>query len=248
MQNFERKVTAIIEARMTSSRLPGKHLLEVCGKPIIGHLIARLKSVPSIDEIVVAMTERSNDDPLDAFVKDLGVEVFRGDENDVMGRVLNAAQNNGADIICEVTGDCPIIDPVLIEQALQVYLLNQASYVNNGRYGLPDGMGCQIFSTQDLALSAMLTNDPLDREHVTLHIKRNPDLFPPIYIPALMPYRWPELAVTLDERSDYLLIKKITEHFGDNNSLFGCVEVIQLLKQKPEWACINHSVMRRGNS
>lgn len=248
MENKSQKIIAIVEARMTSSRLPGKHLLEVNGRPIIGHLIDRLKAVFLIDQIVIAMTVRNNDDPLEAYAISLGVEVFRGNENDVMGRVLNAAQVYEADIICEVTGDCPIIDPVLIEQAIKTYQINQVSYVNNGRFGLPDGMGCQVFGTKDLILSESLTQEPLDREHVTLHIKRNPEIFPAIYIPALATYRWPELEVTLDEKADYILLKNIIEYFEPTNPLFGCLDVIQLLKQRPYLLSINHAVVRKGNT
>ena len=233
---------------MTSSRLPGKHLLEVNNRPIIGYLINRLKAVRAIDQIVIAMTIRSNDDPLEAYVKSLGVEVFRGDEDDVMGRVLNAAQANEADIICEVTGDCPIIDPILIEQAINTYQINHVAYVHNGRLGLPDGMGCQVFATKDLALSESLTQEPLDREHVTLHIRRNPEIFSAMYIPPLASYRWPELAITLDESADYILLKNIIEHFEPNNPLFGCLDVIRLLKQRPDWLAINHTVVRRGDA
>ena len=88
------KIGAIVEARMTSSRLPGKHLLPVLGEPIIGHLINRLSSISLIDEVVVAMTSRPEDDPLEKYVRSLGASVFRGDEDDVMGRVLCAAQNS----------------------------------------------------------------------------------------------------------------------------------------------------------
>ena len=248
MEKKSKKIVAIVEARMTSSRLPGKHLLEVNSRPIIGYLINRLKAICAIDQIVIAMTTRSNDDPLEAYVESLGVEVFRGDEDDVMGRVLNAAQANEADIVCEVTGDCPIIDPILIEQAIEAYQINQVAYVSNGRVGLPDGMGCQVFATHDLALSESLTREPLDREHVTLHIRRNPGMFPPMYIPALASYRWPELAVTLDERADYILLKNIIEHFEPSNPLFSCLDVIHLLKQKPDWLAINRTVMRRGDA
>ena len=230
---------------MTSSRLPGKHLLEVCGRPIIGYLIDRLKSVTALDQIVIAMTTRANDDPLEEYVKSLGVTAFRGDENDVMGRVLGAAKANKSDIICEVTGDCPIIDPVLIEHAIQTFLINCVAYVNNGKYGLPDGMGCQVFATKELARSAELTKEPLDREHVTLHIKRNPHIFPPIYIPALESHRWPELAVTLDEMADYILLKKIIEFFHEKKPLFNCIDVIQLLKDRPDLVQLNQSIIRK---
>jgi len=243
------KVGAIVEARMTSSRLPGKHLLPVLGEPIIGHLINRLRSISLIDEVIVAMTVRPEDDVLENFVKDVGASVFRGDEDDVMGRVLSAARNSKIDVICEVTGDCPIIDVALIEQTIQTYFSNDADYINNGTFGgLPDGMGCQVFSTETLAKSESMTKEPLDREHVTLHIKRNPELFRPIYLVAEKSIRWPELAVTLDERSDYELIKRLIEFFGKDKPLFSCADVIQLLHKHPDWIQINQHVRRKGDT
>jgi len=242
-----KRVVAIVEARMTSSRLPGKHLLEALGRPMIGHLIRRLQAVSSLSDIVIAMTQRSNDDVLEEYLNGLGVNVFRGDEDDVMGRVLGAARAFDADVICEVTGDCPIIDPVLVEHAIQTFLLNPTiSYLNNGRYGLPDGMGCQVFSVEALAESERQTDEPLDREHVTLHIKRNPGRFPAIYLPALSTCFWPELAVTLDEQDDYVLLKRLIEHFGDDEPLFSCDQVVRFLKSRPEWVEINRSVIRKG--
>ncbi len=242
------KVVAIVEARMTSSRLPGKHLLEAIGKPMLGHLVCRLKAVASIDEIVIATTTNTNDDILETFTQKEKVSVFRGSEDDVMGRVLDAAQFYDADVICEVTGDCPIIDPMLIEQVIQTYKRNTAMYVNNGKGGLPAGMGAQVFTVAALKKSEQMTDEPLDREHVTLHIRNNPDLFPPLYLAALSCHHWPDLGVTLDEQLDYELLKRIIEHFGVENELFGCREVIELLREKSDWVAINESVRRKGDS
>jgi spore coat polysaccharide biosynthesis protein SpsF len=244
--NDNRKIVAIVEARMTSSRLPGKHLMQVRGKPMLGYLIDRLKAVPSIDQVVIAMTNWDADDPLQAFAQNQGVTVFRGSESDVMGRVLQAAQANAADIICEVTGDCPVIDPDLVEQAIQVYLANKVAYVNNGRHGLPDGMSAQVFSTEALARSESMTDEPLDREHVTLHIKRHPEMFCPIFLVPLRPLVWKELSLTLDEKADYELLKKIIEHFGDEKPMFRCADVIELLRSRPDWVAINDAVVRKG--
>ena len=109
------RIVAIVEARMSSSRLPGKHLLNANGKPMIQHLIERLKTISLIDEIVVATTTKATDDKLVDFVSTIGAKVFRGSENDVMGRVVEAGRTFDAEVVCEVTGDCPIIDPELIE-------------------------------------------------------------------------------------------------------------------------------------
>ncbi len=244
-----KKIVSIVEARMTSSRLPGKHLLEAMGKPIIGHLIHRLKAVGSINEIVVAMTTRVEDDPLESYINSLGVGVYRGSEDDVMGRVLEAAKKFNADVICEVTGDCTIIDTNLIDHAIKTFMLNPSlDYLSNGRSGLPDGMGCQVFTVDALAKSAKMTSEPLDREHVTLHIKRNPTLFSVFFLGTLCAYNWPELAVTLDEHDDYIFLKRIIEHFGEENSLFTCLELFEFLRKQTELLSINKAVKRKGDT
>jgi spore coat polysaccharide biosynthesis protein SpsF len=241
-----KKVVAIVEARMTSRRLPGKHLLPVQGKPILGYLLHRLKQVSSLDQIVVAMTDRDTDDSLQVFVEGQGVTVFRGSEDDVMGRVLHAAQANSADVICEVTGDCPIIDPDLVRQIVDTFLANNVAYVNNGRGGLPGGMTAQVFATDALAMSESLTRELLDREHVTLHIKRHPELFSAIYMVPLAPLVRRDIALTLDDERDYELLCKIIAHFGDANPMFRCADVIKLLDSHPEWMSINQAVIRKG--
>lgn len=242
------KIGVVIEARMTSSRLPGKHLLPVLGIPIIGHLINRMRSIPLVDEVVVAMTMRAEDDVLERYVRTTGVSVFRGDEHDVMGRVLRACLSSQIDIVCEVTGDCPIIDVDLVTQAIYTYISNDVCYVNNGKLGLPDGMSCQVFSTETLRKSESMTDDPLDREHVTLHIKRHPNFFPPIYLVPNKFYYWPGLALTLDEKDDYKLLRRIIEFFGHSNPYFGCIEVIDLLRKHPEWIEMNRHIKRKGET
>lgn len=239
-------IVAIVEARMTSSRLPGKHLLLANGKPMLQHLVERLKRVSLINKIVIATTTNIADDVLVEFAKSVGVEVYRGSELDVMGRVVEAGEAFSADVVCEVTGDCPIIDPELVEQLIQIFLKNSAVYVNNGRHGLPDGMPAQVFYWSVLKQSAEMTQELLDREHVTLHICRHPELFPAIYVVTPESLSWPGLGLTLDEKDDYILLKRIIEYFGEANSYFSCAQVIQLLRENPDWLDINSHVKRKG--
>lgn len=241
-------IVAIIEARMTSSRLPGKHMLQAGGKPMLQHLVDRLKRVSLISKIVIATTTNASDDALVNFADASGVGVYRGSEQDVMGRVIEAGAVYSADVICEVTGDCPIIDPELVEQVIQTFLVNNAVYANNGKNGLPGGMSAQVFLWSALKKSSEMTQEPLDREHVTLHIKRHPELFPPVYLVASKATYWPELMLTLDEADDYKLLKRIIEHFGEDNPYFGCAEVIQVLREHPDWIAINSSVRRKGDT
>jgi spore coat polysaccharide biosynthesis protein SpsF len=241
-------IVAIIEARMTSSRLPGKHMLPANGKPMLQHLVERLKRVALIDNIVIATTTNAADDVLVEFSKSVGVDVYRGSELDVMGRVVEAGEAYSADVICEVTGDCPVIDPELVEQVIRTFLENKAVYVNNGKHGLPGGMSAQVFYWSALKQSFGMTQKLLDREHVTLHIKRHPELFPAIYLVAPESVRRPDIDLTLDEWDDYVLLKRIIEHFGNTNPYFSCKQVLQLLHEKPDWCDINKHVIRKGES
>jgi len=240
------KISAVIEARMTSTRLPGKHMMLAKGKPMIGYLINRLKEVPSLDNIVMATTINSSDEPLVQLSKEMGIGCFRGSENNVMSRVIKSAESVYTEVIVSITGDCPLIDPVIIEQAIQTFKHNDCDYVNNAFIpGYPGGMNVQIYSLESLKKSSQLTSDRLDLEHVTSHILRNPSIFKHIYMIAPLDLTWPNLSLELDEKSDFELIKKIIEYF-DNNELFSCKEIIDLLIKYPEWIEMNNHVIRKG--
>lgn len=242
------KKVAIIEARMTSSRLPGKVLKLVNKKPILTYLLNRLKTIELIDEIVIATTTNSSDDILEQFSKNENVSCFRGSEEDVMGRVMQAGIFFKAELIVEVTGDCPIIDASIVEQLIRMYLFNNAEYVGNLHvHTYPEGMQAQIFSLETLIKSSKLTNKPLDREHVTLHIRNNPKLFKPLHLIAPQELHRPDLGLALDELDDLKLLTKIINHFNDINKNFSCLEVINLLNNKPNWVAINKNVYRKGD-
>jgi spore coat polysaccharide biosynthesis protein SpsF len=243
------KIVATIEARMASSRLPGKVLQQALGQPMLHHLVTRLRTVPSLDDIVLATTVNATDDILQVFAQNEGINCFRGSENDVMARVIDSAESADADIVVEITGDCPIIDPQIVEQTIRMFKANHVAYASNAHIrSYPDGMDTQVVRLETLKRSALMTTEPLDREHVTLHIRNHPELFPHVYLVAPPEMHWPELGLTLDEPADYELLKRIIEYFGENNPLFGCLEVIRLLRDKPEWATINQAVLRKGNS
>jgi spore coat polysaccharide biosynthesis protein SpsF len=243
------KTVSTIEARMSSSRLPGKVLLPAAGISMLEHLVRRLKVVPSIDEIVLATTSNAADEPLVELAQRLEIAVFRGDEDNVMQRVIDAASSVNADVVVEITGDCPIIDPEIVEQTIRMFKLHQAHYVSNALVrSYPDGMDTQVFHLETLKRSAAMTNDQLDREHVTLHIRNHPELFNHVHLVAPPEIHWPELGLTLDEYSDYELLKRIIEHFEPYNPLFSCLDVVRFLRQYPEFVEINKNVVRKGNT
>ena len=216
---------------------------------MLKHLVNRLRQVKSIRDIVLATTVNRTDDCLEDFARHEDISCFRGSEEDVMGRVIGAADSVNAGIVVEITGDCPIIDPLLIEQTIQIYLHNPCDFASNSLIrSYPDGMDTQVFSLDTLQRSAALTKDPQHREHVTLHICKHPELFRQVCLIASPDLHWPELGLTLDEKSDYELLKNLIEYFGSSRPFFGCREVIDLLRTRPEWSAINQAVRRKGVS
>ena len=243
------KIITTIEARMTSSRLPGKVLMPVLGRPMLHYLIKRLRAVPSLDGIVLATTINQTDDLLEAFAIENNIHCFRGSEEDVMARVIGAGELVCADVIVEITGDCPIIDPQIVEQTIQMFKANSADYVSNGHIrSYPDGMDTQVFRLDTLKRSAAMTDNALDHEHVTLHIRNHPELFSHVHLVAPPELHWPELGLTLDEPTDFELLKLIIEHFDNTNDLFSCLDVVRLLRANPQWCNINSQVQRKGDS
>lgn len=249
MARPDSKVVAIVEARMASTRLPGKVLLPAAGRPLLQHLVDRLRAVPSLDQIVIATTTAAGDDVLERFAHAQGVGCFRGSPDDVMQRVIDAAEACEADVIVEVTGDCPLIDPEIVEQMIRTYRAHegQAEYVSNCAVrSFPDGMEVQVFRLDTLRRSAALTDDPLDHEHVTLHIRKHPELFPQAHLVAPPAQHWPGLGLTLDEPGDYELIRALVEHFADR-PMFGCAETLALLRSRPDLLALNSAVVRKGD-
>jgi spore coat polysaccharide biosynthesis protein SpsF len=243
------RIVATIEARMSSSRLPGKVLLPVMGQPLLAHLVKRARAVPSLDGIILATTTNRSDDVLADLARGLGVSCFRGSEDDVLGRVVAASAAASADLIVELTGDNPLIDPGIIETAIRTFLANDAAYVGNAHVkSFPDGMDVQVFRRETLARSASMTDEPLEREHVTLHIRRHPELFRPIHLIASPELHWPELSVTLDEQGDYELIRRVTDQLAPANPVFSCADIVRLLRANPDWLELNRRVARKGDA
>jgi spore coat polysaccharide biosynthesis protein SpsF len=234
---------------MTSSRLPGKVLLPVTGRPLLEHLVRRLRAVPSLNAIVLATTVSGADDVLVEFARQAGIGCYRGSEDDVMSRVVAAAASAQAEVVVEITGDCPIIDPTIVETVIRTFLANDAQYVSNAHVrSFPDGMDVQVFRLATLQESAAMTDAPLDREHVTLHIRNHPERFRAIHVVAPPDVHWPELGLTLDEPGDYELLRRVIEHLEPINPLFTCDDVVRLLRANPDWLELNRAAVRKGDT
>lgn len=243
-----RKIIATIEARMTSSRLPGKVLMDLGGKPALEQMIKRVKRSQKIDDVVIATTTNFTDDPIVKLCEEIGCKFFRGDEHDVLKRVLDAAESFGATHIVELTGDCPLVDPAHVDKMIEFYFASHSDYVSNRlEKGLPDGFDVQVFSVENLKKIESLTQDPVDRSHVSCFFYKNPDKFK---IGSLAPAEsevefWPDLALTLDEPLDYEFLKKIFDQIGANTSALSAKEIIAFLRKNPELLEINKKVMRK---
>jgi spore coat polysaccharide biosynthesis protein SpsF len=243
------KTAAIIEARMASSRLPGKVLLPVLSLPMLGRLILRLKSIEFLDQIIVATTNNLDDDLIVATAAKYGADIYRGSESDVLGRVLEAAKKYDVDLIVEITGDCPIIDPTIVVSIIQSYFDSEADYVSNSNIrSYPDGMDVQVYRTNVLEFSSSLANLPLEREHVTLHIRQNPTLFKILDIHSPLEFFYPNLGLTLDTSEDLDFLTKIIESLEPKKFLFSLKDILDYLDKNSELLRINSHVIRKGDS
>ncbi len=240
------KFVATIEARMTSSRLPGKVLAPLGGKPALEVMVERVRLVPSIDQIVVATTSNNTDDPIEALTGRLGVGCWRGSEDDVLQRVLDAATAFEADVIVELTGDCPLIDPGIVEQVIDTYRRAGVDYVSNVlTRSFPMGMETQVFARSILEDVARRTQDKDDHEHVSLFIYRNPQLYSLQNVAAAAALAKPELRLTLDTKEDLAVIRAVYEALSPGSPAFSLAEILAFLDANPAIATINAAVEHR---
>jgi len=234
------KINATIEARMGSSRLPGKVMKKIVGKPMLELLIERVQRAKLIHNIIVATTINPKDDPIVELAERLGVKSFRGDEEDVLDRVLKAAKFYGTDIIVELTGDCPLIDPITVDKVIQEYLDGDYDYVSNTlKKTFPRGLDTKVFSTAVLEEVSRLTNDPVDREHVSLYIYEHPEKFKLHNVEAPPELNHPDLRLTVDTEEDLQLVKEIYGALYFRKPDFSMEDVIKLIDERPALKLIN---------
>lgn len=237
---------AIVQARMTSTRLPGKVLMDICGKPALAHVIERLKRVPEIDAIVVATTTGHRDDAVHALARDLGVDGFRGDETDVLGRFAGAARAARADIVVRVTGDCPLLDPSVVGRVIAERANSGADYASNTlRRGYPIGMDAEAFLATALHAADQEALAEDEREHVTPFVYRHGERFHLENVAAPPDLKRPDLRLTLDTAEDLDLIRAVFDALYPQNPTFTLADVLALIDARPELAEINRNVRHR---
>ncbi|MCM3663651.1 glycosyltransferase family protein [Mesobacillus subterraneus] len=240
------KVAAIIQARMGSTRLPGKILKTVNGKTLLEYQIERVERAKLIDEIIIATTIKESDDPIVQLCQQLSIPYYRGSEDDVLSRYYEAAINNNVQVIVRLTSDCPIIDPEIIDETIRVYLDNKntVDYVSNTlERTFPRGLDTEVFSFDVLNQAYKTSKEKIYREHVTSFIYGNPDTFKLKNVPSLNDYsehRW-----TVDTEEDFILIKNILEALYPVEKEFKLNDIIKLLNENPEWKEINSHIEQK---
>lgn len=245
--NYPHKIVATIEARMNSSRLPGKVLLPLAGKPMLQRIIERLQRSKYIDEIMVATTTNDIDDVLVKLAEKCGVSHFRGNEEDVLGRVFQAAQLSRADIIVRATGDNPLIDAGLIDQGMEMFFEKEVDYLGNSTTkSFPTGLSLEIFSTSVLEEVEKIALSPADRSHVSSFIYQHPEKYKLYLWKAEGTYFFPELRITVDKQADYELIQTIYKRLLPKNEYFNVLDIIELVKKEPGLLLINKDVRQKS--
>ncbi len=239
MSLHAKRVVAVVEARMTSSRLPGKVLLPASGKPLLQILVERLQRVDRLDEIVIATTVNTTDNPIVELAQRLGVAAFRGSEADVLDRVVQCLQTRRAEICVEVTGDCPLVDPLIVNEALDAFAAApDRTYVSNSdpHRSVPAGLDVQVFSAGALCELDREATDPADREHVSYGFYRpeSGNRWRPHFIKHASTVGAEKLWLSLDHREDYELIKALHEEVGERTTGYGAREIIAWVRAHPE--------------
>ena len=235
------KVVAIVQARMGSTRLPGKVMMPIHGEPMIGLLLARLSRSREIDQIIVATSIDERNKPLADYVSSLGYTCETGSEHDVLDRYFQAARKHGADVVVRITGDCPLVDPALVDEVIRGFKAARGDYFSNiDPPTYPDGLDIEVFTFVALEKAASQAKSPHEREHVTPYLRENPSMTRSGVRNEhdLSALRW-----TVDEPSDFTLVEGIFEYFHPRTD-FTWSEVLALEQQNPDFFTVNKNIMR----
>ena len=232
------KVVAIVQARMGSTRLPGKVLKPLAGEPMLRHVLRRAQAARRIDEVVLATTTEPEDRALEPVARGLGVRVVFGHPTDVLDRYYRAAQAAGADAIARVTADCPFLDPEVLDACVDLLRSSSAAYASNAvRRTFPDGLDVEVFTFAALETAWKEAALASEREHVTPFLWKDPARFPAAELlrePDISAMRW-----CVDNPADLALAEAVYAGLGQGGRLFGYRELLQFLERRPDLAALN---------
>ena len=230
------KIVGLVQARMGSTRLPGKVLKTIIDKPMIELLLERLSKSKELDEIVVATSEKAENDKLQSFVESIGYKCTRGSDKNVLSRFYESAKLVGADVIVRITGDCPLIDSVLVDECIKGFKKSNTDYFSNtDPRTFPDGLDISVMTFKSLERANNETNSDFDKEHVTPYIRKSSSFLKSAlkHSKDLSNLRW-----TVDEPEDLILVTNIFKNFWPNIN-FDWHQILELYKKKPDLFLVN---------
>jgi spore coat polysaccharide biosynthesis protein SpsF len=234
-------VIAIVQARMSSTRLPNKTLLPLAGKPTLFHVINRLQECKTLNKIIVATSTHSNDDLIENWCKGAHLDFYRGSLTDVLDRYYCAAKEFNAEVVVRITADCPVIDSEIVDQVVTKFFANNFDACALAG-DFPDGLDCQVFSLSALEKAWREATLPSEREHVGPYIDNNPELFKIGRLhkfKGLSHHRW-----TLDEPEDYEFLKILFTKLNGVVPHFKTKDILDLMEKEPELMKINSQIIR----
>ena len=239
------RVVGIVAMRMGSHRLPGKSLMDIAGQPLLAHLLNRLKTCSSLDEVVVATTSLAEDKPITDYARSSGVGSFRGSSHDVLERITQAAKEYKADTCVVVYGDGPLIDPEIIDFAVDSFQTNsELDFLGNDlKSTFPSGMEVEVVRFEALLRSHELCSDSAIREHGTLFLRQHPKLFNVENFEAQGSWRRPDLFFEVDEEDDLPVVEAIAAFLKEKNS-YALDEIVRFADEN-NLSRLNSAVNRR---
>jgi spore coat polysaccharide biosynthesis protein SpsF len=238
-------VVAIIQARMGSTRLPGKVLLPLGGMPMVLCVAERAARIAGVDQVIVATSTLAGDDSLAACLTNAGVDCFRGDQDDVLDRYYRCALERGASVVVRITADCPLLSSAVSSRVLAAFLSGGCDYSSNcGARTYPRGLDTEVMSFDALATAWREAVAKPDREHVTAFIEMDPERFRLRNVVDADSMDHSEMRWTVDEPADYELVRRIYEAFPGRTD-FEYDEVLALLERHPDWAMMNRDVHQK---
>ncbi|NVL90349.1 MAG: aminotransferase class III-fold pyridoxal phosphate-dependent enzyme [Desulfobacterales bacterium] len=233
-------IVAIIQARMSATRLPGKVMADVSGRPMLWHVMNRVKQARKVEKLVLATTTEKADDPVAEFCAATDITCYRGSEMDVLDRFYKAAKENLGHTVVRITSDCPLIDPDVIDRVVTEFQESGSDYAANCiRYTYPDGLDVEVFSFEALEKAWREAKKPNEREHVTPYIRFSNKftVFSVEHNEDLTEYRW-----TVDESADLEFVRKVYAYFAPRTD-FRLNDILKLLREKPELSVINAGIV-----
>jgi len=237
------RVAVIVQARVASTRLPGKALRSLSGHPLLWHVLQRVKAVHRADTVILATTQRPEDQKLCQVASELGIACFQGDTHDVLERYYQAALHVGADVVARVTGDCPLVCPDILDEAIGLFLAHAGQVDVVALRGYPEGLAVEVLSFAVLEWLRDTVTDATDREHVTSYLWQNPELFRIMFLRSPEPLD--HFAFSVDDEEDLAFVQEVYQRLYRPGNIFQLSEVLALLEINPELAELSRRMRQK---